>query len=79
MCKFLKVGMRVKVIGNKEYYTDGIDGEICKVIKLHDEYAVVQEDCPAKYQWWVKYEDHIPVDRYGNELDIDWLEIDDDV
>lgn len=79
MRKFFKVGMRVKVIGNREYFTDGIDGEICKVIRLRDDYAVVQENCPAKYHWWVKYEDLIPVDKDGNEIPIDWLEVGDEV
>lgn len=79
MRKFFKVDMRVRVIGHEEFYTDEIDGKICKVVKLYDDCAVVQEECPAKYNWWVKYEDLIPVDKDGHELNIDWLEIDDEV
>lgn len=72
-----KVGQKVKVVGNKTIFTDDIDGEICEIIKLRDDYAVVQENCPAKYQWYVPYEDLIPINSAGEEVDYDWMELGD--
>lgn len=72
-----KVGQRVKVIGDSRNYTESIDGQICTIVKLYDEYAVVQEDHPAKYQWYVYYDNLIPVNKDDLEIDYDWLELGD--
>lgn len=51
------IGQRVRIIGNSEICTESVDGEICTIIDLNEKYSVVQEDCPAKYNWWVYYSD----------------------
>lgn len=55
------VGQKVKVIGNSSICTESIDGLICTIVDLRENYAVVQEDCPAKYNWWVYYSDIVPI------------------
>lgn len=74
-----KVGQRVKIVGRADNYTMEADGTICTIKRLHpeSETCVVEEECPAKYKWWVYFDQCIPVNKVDEEIDYDWLELGD--
>lgn len=73
-----KVGQRVKIVGRYDNCTEAADGSICTIKRLiNDESCMVEEDCPSKYHWWVYFDQCIPVNKSGEEIDYDWLELGD--